>query len=252
MRKIEIIPLYYDKEILPGDDLGKIIVELAEKTGISIKNKDVVVVSHKVVSKAEGRVISLNAIKPSQRAIEISMKTGKDSKIVELILREASEVLKVGDGHIITLSRHGIVCANSGVDRSNSGGPNKVVLLPVDPDKSAEKIRVRIRDLTGKDVAVVISDTYGRPFRLGVINLAIGLSGIKPFRDYIGKPDRNGYIMRVTQVAIVDEIASAAELVMGQGSESTPFAIIRNVNYEACNECSCKELIMDKDKWLFK
>lgn len=250
--KIEVIGLKYDKEICPGDDIANIIVDLLKKYSINIDNNDIIVISHKVVSKAEGRVINLSSITPSQEAIKISRETGKDPRVVELILREAKEVLKVENGHIITFTHHGIVCANSGVDMSNAGGSDKVVLLPLDPDKSAERIRRRIMELTGKQVAVIISDTYGRPFRLGVINLAIGFSGIKPFRSYIGKPDRDGYIMRVTEVAIVDELASAAELVMGQGAEGVPFALIKNISYEVCENCNFNDVVMDKSKWLFK
>ncbi len=252
MRRIEAIGLYYDKEVKKGDDLGKIIVELLKKYNVRINDGDIIVVAHKVVSKAEGRVVNLGRIKPSGKAIEIAEKTGKDPRLVELILRESQEILKIGNGHIITLTRHGIVCANTGIDKSNSGGDDYVVLLPVNPDESARRIRETIRKMLGVDVAVIITDTYGRPFRQGVINLAIGFSGINPYRDYRGKPDRNGYLMKVTRVAIVDEIASLAELVMGQGDESTPFVVVKGVEYEKCEHCGFNDIRMPKEEWLFK
>lgn len=252
MTRIEIIGLHYDKEIVKGDDIGKIIVELSRKYNVKINDKDIIVVAHKVVSKAEGRVVNLNSISPSTRALEIGKETGKDPRLIELILRESQEILKISNGHIITLTKHGIVCANAGIDASNSGGDEYVVLLPTDPDASARTIRNTIRKLLGVDVAVIITDTYGRPFRLGVINLAIGFSGIKPYRDYRGKPDRNGKLMRITMVTIVDEIAAAAELVMGQGAESIPFAIVKGISYEKCEECGFKDIYMPKEKWLFR
>ncbi len=252
LRRIEVIGLYYDKEVKKGDNIGEIIVETSKKMGVKINDGDIIVVTHKVVSKAEGRVVNLNKINPSKKALEIAKITNKDPRLVELILRESKELLKVEDGHIIVLTKHGIVCANAGIDKSNAGGEENVVLLPENPDESARKIRETIKKILGVDVAVIIVDTYGRPFRWGVIDLAIGFSGINPYRDYRGKPDRDGYIMRVTRVAIVDEVASAAELVIGQGAESIPFAIVRGVEYEKCEECGFKDLFMPKDQWLFR
>ncbi len=251
-RSIEVIGLYYSGEIVYGADLGELIVRIAREQGVGVRDKDVIVAAQKVVSKAEGRVVDLDSVVPSREAVEIAEKTDKDPCLVELILRESSELLKVVDRHIIVLTRHGIVCANAGIDRSNSGGLNKVVLLPVDPDGSARRIRESIEKLTGVRVAVVITDTYGRQFRRGVVNMAIGFSGINPFRDYRGLTDRYGYVMRVTRVNIVDEIAAAAELVMGQGSENTPFAIVRGVDYEYSLEFSYRDVYMDKSRWLFK
>jgi len=252
MKVIQVIGIPYEKEVLPGDDIAEIIISSAKKNNIEILDKDIIVVSHKVISKAEGRVVELSKVKPSKLAIEIASKTDKDPRLVELIIKEAKEILKVEAGHIITLTKHGIVCANSGIDQSNTGGEGKVVLLPLDPDKSAREIRRKIKEKIGVNVAVIVSDTYGRPFRLGMINLAIGFSGIRPFRDYIGKPDRNGYIMRVTQVAIVDELSSAAELVIGQARENTPFAIIRNVDYEVDEDAKYADIYMEKKMWLFR
>lgn len=253
LRSVVVIGLKLDDEVREGDDIARLFVEAARKNGVKLCNGDIVVVSHKIVSKAEGRVVCLHEINPSEKALELASVTGKDPRLLEVVLREAKEVLKVGDGHVITLTKHGIVCANSGVDRTNSGGAGeRVVLLPEDPDASARRIRENIMKLTGTRVAVVIIDTYGRPFREGVVNMAIGFSGINPFRDYRGKPDRDGYLLRSTRVNIVDEIACAAELVMGQGNESVPFAIVRGVEYEESDKYGLKDILMSRNKWLFK
>lgn len=252
LKRIEIIGIPYDREVKPGDNIAKIIVNSSKKAGVEIMDRDIIIVSHKIVSKSEGRVIKLSEISPSGEAYKIAEITDKDPRLVELIIREAVEILKVEAGHIITLTKQGIVCANSGIDQSNTGGEDRVILLPENPDLSARKIRMEIKKLTGRNVGIIISDTYGRPFRLGMINLAIGFSGINPYRSYIGKPDRDGYIMRVTQVVIVDELASAAELVIGQGAESIPFAIARNVEYSYCEKCKYRDIYMEKDMWLFR
>ncbi|MEM1532799.1 MAG: coenzyme F420-0:L-glutamate ligase [Desulfurococcaceae archaeon] len=252
MRRIEVIGLKYDREIIKGDSISEAIIEAIKSNGVSLRNGDIIVVTHKVISKAEGRVVDLNSVNPSERALEIARETGKDPRLVELILRESKEILKISGGHIIVLTRHGVVCANAGIDKSNAGGENYVVLLPEDPDRSAREIRDKVMKEFGVRVAVIVSDTYGRPFREGMVNQAIGFAGINPYRNYIGKPDRDGYIMRVTRIAIVDEVAGAAELVIGQTTENTPFAVVRGVDYEECNECSFKDLVMPKEKWLFQ
>jgi len=250
--KIEVIGLRVDREFREGDDVAKAIVEAAASNNVSIRDGDVIVVTHKVVSKAEGRVVDLRNIKPSSRALEIAEKLGKDPRLVEVILRESREVLKCESGHLITMTRHGIVCANSGVDQSNSGGVDRVILLPVDPDESARRIREGVEKLTGARVAVVITDTQGRPFREGVVNIAIGFSGMNPFRDYRGVRDRCGYELKITVVNIVDEIAATAELLMGQASESTPFVIIRGLRYEYSLDYGLRDILMERGKWLFK
>ncbi len=250
--RIELIGLRVDKEFKAGDDIAKAIVEAAESNGVSITDGDVIVVTHKVVSKAEGRVVDLRNVTPSKKAVEIAEKLGKDPRLVEVILRESSEILKCESGHLITMTRHGIVCANSGVDQSNSGGGEKVILLPTNPDDSARRIREGIEKLTGARVAVVITDTQGRPFREGVVNVAIGFSGINPFKDYRGVRDRCGYELNITIVNVVDEIAAAAELLMGQASESIPFVIVRGLSYEYSLNYGLKDILMERSKWLFK
>ncbi len=252
MRRVEVIGLKYDREIVKGDSISEAVVEAIKSSGVSLRDGDIIVVTHKVVSKSEGRVVDLNSVNPSEKALEIAGETGKDPRLVELILRESKEILKISGGHIIALTKHGIVCANAGIDKSNAGGESYVVLLPEDPDRSAREIRDRVMKEFGVRVAVVISDTYGRPFREGMVNQAIGFAGVNPYRNYIGKPDRDGYVMRVTKIAIVDEVAGAAELVIGQATENTPFAIVRGIDYEECSECGFKDLVMPKEKWLFK
>ncbi|MEM2261971.1 MAG: coenzyme F420-0:L-glutamate ligase [Ignisphaera sp.] len=252
MRRIEIYGLRIDKEILPGDNIAETLIMAAESNGIRILDGDIIVVSSKVIAKSEGRVVSLDSVEPSEEAMRIANISNKDPRLVELILRESKEILKVERNNIIVLTRHGIVGANAGIDQSNTGGTGKVVLLPIDPDDSARKIRRYINDKLGVNVAVIVSDTYGRPFREGQINLAIGFAGICPYRDYRGQSDRDGYILRVKNIAIVDEIAAAAELVMGQSIENTPFAIVRGVEYGRCEEASFKDIAMPKERWLFR
>lgn len=252
-RKIEIYGLTTIPEIKGGDDIARIIVEHATREGVGIKDGDVIVVSSKIVAKSEGNVTNIEEILPSEQALSLARVTGKDPRLVEVILRESNDVLKAVKGHLIVETVHGIVCANAGVDRSNVAGDDKIIItLPRDPDLSARKIRDEIHSLTGKRVAVVVTDTYGRPLRNGQVDMAIGLSGICPFRDYRGTQDLKGYTLRFKRIAIADEIASAAELVKGNGAEGVPVAIIRGLRYEVCNESSARELNMPREKWLFK
>jgi len=251
--EVKIIGLEDFPIVHKGDDLGLLIVEAAKKNNIEISDGDIIVVSSKIVSKAEGRVIELSKVKPSPKAFEIAKITGKDPRLVEVILKESIKVVKAVRGHLIVATKQGIVCANAGVDKSNvAGTPEVVALLPENPDESAERIRTRIRKLTGKNVVVVITDTYGRPLREGHINMAIGVSGLKVFKDYRGKEDLFGYVLRVKRIAIADEIASAAELVMGNGAEGIPVAIIKGLKYETSDNASARELNMPENKWLFK
>lgn len=252
VKKMEVIGLTGFPIVKPGDDLGKLIVKVAKDNGIELENGDIVVVSQKVVSKAENRIFNLKEISPGEEALFLAEISGKNPSLVQLILDESEEVIKVLKGHIITRTKHGIVCANSGVDRSNVAGSELIVtLLPKNPDKSARIIRERIESLTGKRVAVIITDTYGRPLRRGQVNVAIGISGLKPFRDYRGHYDLFGYKLRVKRITVADEIAAAAELVMGNGAEGVPVAIVRGADVEF-GEGSAKELNMPEEKWFFK
>jgi len=228
------------------------IVEATEKQGTPIQPHDVVVVTHVVVSKSEGNVVNLDEVKPSQQAIEIAKQTNKDPALVEVILRETKDIVRIGPNSIITETYSGTISANSGVDRSNVSGDRNVVPLPKKPNASADGIRAEIKRLSGSDVAVIVSDTHGRPFRMGEINVAVGVSGFKPIRDRRGEKDLFGYVLRIKQTAVADELSSAAELVIGQANEGIPAAIIRGYNYIAAEEASATVLIRPKEKDLFR
>jgi len=248
---VQIIGLKDIPIVKEGDDLAELICETAEKQGVSIENGDVLVVTHVIVSRAEGRVVNLDQVTPSELAFSVSKHLNKDPALVEVILREAKGIVRMGDGKLITETEQGFICANSGIDVSNVPGERTVALLPKDPDGSASKIRNRIKEITGKNVAVIISDTHGRPLRNGEINIAIGVSGIKPIRDRRGEKDLFGYVLRVKRTAIADELASAAELVIGQADEAVPVAIIRGYKYPKSETAKATEIIRPKEKDLF-
>lgn len=232
------------------NDLSVIILEAIDRSQIEIQNGDILVVTHKIVSKAEGRVVELDSIEPSTKAINMAKEHDKDPRIMELILRESSQILRAKDGIIISETRHGFVCANAGVDQSNVKG-DTAVLLPLAPDESADRIRHAVKKKVGKEVAVIITDTFGRTFRNGQTNVAIGIAGINPIKSYIGTYDMYGRKLRVTEIAVADEIASASELVMGK-AENTPVAMIRGYNFEKTSKASIKSLIRAKDRDLFR
>ena len=252
MEAVEIIAVENLPLITKGDNLAELICNVTEKQNTPIQEKDVVVITHVAVSKAEGNVVNLDDVSPSERAKEVAKQTGKDPELVEVVLRETKEIVRLGPNSIITETKNGIVCANAGVDRSNIEGERNVVLLPKNPDVSAQKIRQEIKKLTGCDVAVIVSDTHGRPFRMGEINVAIGVAGIKPIRDRRGEKDLFGYVLRIKQTSVADELASAAELVIGQANEGIPVAIIRGYNYQATENASAAELNRPKEKDLFR
>jgi coenzyme F420-0:L-glutamate ligase/coenzyme F420-1:gamma-L-glutamate ligase len=197
-------------------------------------------------------VVNLDEVSPSERAKEIARKTGKEPALVEVILSESKEIVRMRLNSLITETKKGMVCANAGVDRSNVAGERNIVLLPENADASAQKIRQKIKRLTGCDVAVIVSDTQGRPFRMGEINVAIGVAGIKPIRDRRGEKDLFGYVLRIKQTAVADELASAAELVIGQANEGIPVAIIRGYKYQATENASTTELTRPKERDLFR
>jgi len=250
LKKLEIYGLEKIPIVKEGDNVAELIVKAAEEEGVGIEDGDIIVIAQSIISRAEGSIVDLTKIKPSEFAKMIAKETGKDPRIVEVILREAKEVVRMGHGVIVTLTHHGIVCANSGVDKSNVPGEHLVSVLPRDPDKSAQKIREEIRRLTGKEVAVIISDTMGRPLREGVIGVAIGAAGISPLWDRRGDKDLFGYTLQVTVVAIADELASAAELVMGEADEGIPVVIIRGFKYPRGNE-GARVLNRPREKDLF-
>jgi len=252
---IQIIPLHLSADIRPNDELDALILRSLEQRQEQIFDNDVLVVAHKIVSKAEGRVVNLEHIKPSVESLKIAEEDGKDPRIMELILDESKEMIRHSNGVIIVETRHGFICANAGVDQSNvEDSVNHAVLLPVDADASANKIRESLREKTaGKDFAVIITDTFGRPFREGQTNVAIGIAGIEPIKSYVGSADMYGKKLRVTEIAVVDEIASAAELVMGK-LERVPVVIIRGYKYQKPEKESStvSKLIRPKEKDLFR
>ena len=251
MNVIQIIGVEGLPIIKAGDNLTELICRAAERQGTPIQDGDIIVVTHVVVSRAEGRVVNLDEVTPSPFAKTVAELYGKDPAVVEVVLREAKSIRRMADGKIITETKHGFVCANSGVDKSNVPGERFVALLPEDPDASAARIRREIRRLTGCDVAVIISDTHGRPLREGEINVAVGVSGLKPIRDRRGEKDLFGYVLRVKQTAVADELSSAAELVIGQADEGVPVAIIRGYKYIKSEDARATELIRPREKDLF-
>ena len=237
-----------------GDDVAELIVESCRKNGVELEDGDVIAVAQKVVSKAEGRVVTLRGFIPSGEARKLAETTGKDPRFVELVLSETKKVLKASRDVLLVEDKRGLVCINAGIDRSNVQGRGEFVLLPENPDKSAQECRARIRQSTGKNVAVIVCDTYSRPFRRGQVNFAIGIAGIKPFRDYRGKKDLFGRVLRVKNVAVVDEVAAAAELLMGQAEERTPVVVLKGLMdvVEVCERCSTTDLEISRDEDLFR
>ena len=232
------------------DDIGEQLVRAVRDQSMQILDHDIIVVAQKIVSKAEGRVVDLQTVTPSTLANTIAESSEKDPKHVEVILRESANIIRMRGAHIIVETRHGFVCANAGVDRSNAGNGDLAVLLPIDPDRAAQKLRKRIRELAGVDVGVIISDTFGRAWRNGQVNVAIGIDGLTPIIDYRGSRDLFGNQLKVTQIAIADELASAAELVMRK-SDGVPVAIIRGIAY-AKGSGSIQQLIRPKEEDLFR
>lgn len=237
-----------------GDDVAKMIVDVALEGGLRLEDGDVVVVAQKIFSKAESRVMKLGEVVPSRRAERLAEAVGKGAKFVELVLRETRRVVKVSREILLVEDKRGLVCINAGIDKSNVDGRDSFALLPENPDGSAEKCRLRIKELTGKNVAVIVSDTYSRPFRRAQVNFAIGFAGVRPFRDYRGKKDLFGQVLKVKNVAVVDEVAAAAELLMGQGRERRPVVVFRGLAdvVAECEEHRIEELYMSKDEDLFR
>ncbi|RLG49191.1 MAG: coenzyme F420-0:L-glutamate ligase [Thermoproteota archaeon] len=250
MLRIELIGVEGIPDVKEGDDIAKIIVQKLSEMGVSLENGDIIVVTQKIVSKAEGRIVNLGAVEPSQFAVEIARRYEKDARVIELALRESKRIVRMDKRVLITETKHGFVCANSGVDLSNVGGGELASLLPEDPDASADRIRRRIREITGVDVGVVITDTWGRPWRRGQVNFAIGISGVKALLDYRGSLDMYGRELRATVIAVADEIAAAAELVMGK-SRRVPVALVRGCKH-LIGEGRGRELVRPEEEDLFR
>jgi coenzyme F420-0:L-glutamate ligase/coenzyme F420-1:gamma-L-glutamate ligase len=248
---LEGIPL-----IQPGNDLLAIIESALEKTGIALQNGDVLVLAQKIVSKAEGRLVNLAQVTPSPRAIDLARQVDKDARLVELVLQESREVLRTRPGTVIVEHRLGFVCANAGIDHSNVAGIGDegqewVLLLPQDPDASAQHLRKGLEENTGKRLGVVIIDSHGRAWRHGTVGVAIGVSGLPALVDLRGCPDLFDYTLRITQVGAADELAAAASLMMGQAAEGTPVVHVRGFPYPL-REGSLSELLRPRELDLFR
>ena len=247
--KIELIGVPGIPEVEEGDDVAALIARALRDAHMEAADADVVVVAQKIVSKAEGRVVKLDSVEPSARALEWAAAFDKDARVVEVVLRESKRIVRMERGVLIAETEHGFVCANAGVDTSNVA-ENSVTLLPRDSDASARKIRTALEEAFGVRLAVIVCDTFGRPWREGLVNVALGVSGIEPLIDYRGQQDSHGRALKVTVIAIADELASATELVMKKSS-GIPVAIVRGFEYDA-RDGSGRELIRSRDLDLFR
>jgi len=240
--ELRVVPLAGMPEVEEGDDLAALVAAAAE-----LEDGDVVVLAQKVVSKSEGRIVRLDGVEPSERARELA--GGEDPRRLEVILRESARVVRSRPPLVIAETRHGFVCASAGVDASNAPGEGLLVLLPEDPDASAERIRARLRELTGRDVSVLITDSFGRPWRQGTTDVAIGAAGLQVLVDLRGVRDRAGYELHATTIAVADEIAGAAELVMGK-VDGVPGAVVRGLS--VAGEGRARDLVMPPERDLFR
>ena len=243
MTELRIIPVRGLPEIRAGDDVASMIADAVE-----LEDGDVVVVAQKIVSKAEDRVVRLDDVEPSERAREIAGDL-EDARKIEMILHESAEIVRVRDTLVIARTRQGFTCASAGVDASNAPEHGMLVLLPFDPDASAHALRERLHELTGAEVGVIVSDSFGRPWRIGTTDVALGAAGIAVLRDLRGTRDRIGYELRTTQIAVADEIAGAAELVMGK-ADGVPAAVVRGLDVRG--DQPARELVIPPDRDLFR
>ena len=255
-RRLLAIPLPELPEVRPGDDLGRLVAEAwwqltVEEPELAPAAGDVLVVTQKVVSKAEGRIVRLAQVEPRPEAVAWAQAWGKDPRQIEVVLRESAEVVRMERGIIISRTHHGFVCANAGVDASNVGDEEVVTLLPADPDASAAALRSAILDELGAEVGVVISDSFGRPWRLGITDVALGVSGFRPLLDLRGQPDTEGREMHVTVVAVADELASMAELASGKTSRR-PVVLIRGADLPPGEGSVATEMLMPPEQDLFR
>ena len=247
MKGIELIPVEGFPEVRPGDDLDGLV---AEAVGGTLRSGDVLVVTHKIMSKAEGRLVDLGTVEPSALAKEYAARWDKDPRQIEVVLRESRRVVRMDRGVVISETRHGFVCANAGVDASNVPGEDTVCLLPVDPDASAAKLREALRRRLRVEAPVVVSDSFGRAWRFGITDVAIGVSGMDPLADYRGQNDPHGYPMEASVLAVADELAAAAELVMGK-TDGVPLAIVRGYAYGR-DAGTGQDLLMPPERDMFR
>ena len=247
MRGLEVLAVEGIPEVRPGDDLAALIARAA---GHDLRAGDVVVVTHKIVSKAEGRLVDLRTVEPSAFAKGFAARYGKDPRQIEVVLRESRRTVRMDRGIIISETHHGFVCANAGVDASNVPGEEVVCLLPVDPDASAARLREALAARAGVELAVIVSDSFGRAWREGIANVAIGVAGMQPLADYRGQTDPHGFPLAASVLAIADELAAAAELVMGK-TTGIPVAVVRGYSYEQAAGTG-RALIMPPERDLFR
>jgi coenzyme F420-0:L-glutamate ligase / coenzyme F420-1:gamma-L-glutamate ligase len=248
--RLELIALDGIAEVEAGDDIAGLIADALAGAGLTLTDQDCLVVTQKVVSKAEGRLVPLASVDPSPLAFAWAERWERDARQVELVLRESAAIVRMAPGGlIISRTRHGLVCANAGVDVSNVGGGEVASLLPLDPDASARGIRDGLRSRTGAAPAVVVSDSFGRPWRNGIVNVAIGSAGIEALRDMRGEPDAAGRLMQATVIAVADELASAADLVGGK-VEQRPVVLARGYAWRA-SEAGASVLVMERERDLF-
>lgn len=246
---IQLLGLRDVPEVRPGDDLARLVLESATASGIHLRAGDVLVITQKVVSKAEGRLVDLRTVEPSDLARRFAERWNKDPRYVEVVLRESVRLVRMDHGLIISETRHGFVCANAGVDASNVAG-ELACLLPLDPDASSVALRDELMRRTGIELAVLISDSFGRPWRYGITNVAIGVAGLAPITDYRGQPDDFGRVMQASVIAVADELAAAAELVSGKVNRC-PFVVVRGYAYER-RDGRAAELVMDPAMDMFR
>ena len=249
---LTLTPLLNFPLIRQDDNLADILVKSLQETQIELQDNDIIVLAQKIVSKSEGRMVNLATVTPSQHAIELAQKADKDPRVMELMLQESNEVLRIRVGTIIVEHKLGFVCANAGIDHSNViEGEEHVLLLPEDPDRSARNIREKIKQATGKNIGVMIIDSHGRAWRNGTVGICIGLSGLPAIIDERGWKDLFGYTLKITVVGVADELAAAASLVMGQAAEGTPAVHVRGFPYPL-GEGSLKDLIRPKEQDMFR
>jgi coenzyme F420-0:L-glutamate ligase/coenzyme F420-1:gamma-L-glutamate ligase len=244
--EVRLIPLRGIPELEETDDLAALLAAAAERAG-GLVDDDVLVVAHKVVSKTEGRVVTLDGVEPSEQALELA--GSEDPRRLEVILRETERVVRARAPLVISETKHGYVCASAGVDASNAKGAGTLVLLPLDPDASAARLRDGLRALTGAQIAVIVTDSFGRPWRQGTTDVALGVSGLTPLVDLRGQQDSMGYELHATQIAVADEIAGAAELVMGK-TESVPAVVVRGLRLSG--DGRGEDLLMPRGRDLFR
>jgi coenzyme F420-0:L-glutamate ligase / coenzyme F420-1:gamma-L-glutamate ligase len=250
MKRVELIGLDGIGDVGPGDSIGRLICDACLRQNIELRSDDVLVIAQKIASKAEGRIVALDDIQPSPRALELSRTLNKEPALVEVILRESRRVIRTGPRALIVETHHGFICANAGVDQSNVG-LRRVTLLPKDPDRSAREIQEEIQQRAGKDPAVIISDSFGRAWRIGTVDVAIGISGMKPIKDERGLHDRYGYQLKAAVAAAADEIAAAAELVMGK-RDDIPIVVVRGYDVEKQEGGTAQELHRPEAEDLFR